>query len=98
MGRQTDQNNVDINLYAPFVSRKHGEFGKDEKGYYYTDTGSTNGTYHNGEKITAHNKKYLTDGDVLHIFSGQYNTDNEFVALVFSTDYLDEWCCEDISL
>lgn len=98
VGRQTEQNNVDINLNAPFVSRKHGEFGKDDKGYYYTDTGSTNGTYHNGEKITAHNKKYLTDGDVLHIFSGQYNTDNEFVALVFATDYLDKWSCEEISL
>lgn len=98
MGRQTEQNNVDINLNAPFVSRKHGEIGKDDKGYYYTDIGSTNGTYYNGEKIAAHIRKYLTDGDVLHIFSGQYNTDNEFVALIFSTDYLDEWCYETISL
>lgn len=98
IGRQTEQNNVDINLDAPFVSRKHGEFGKDDKGYYYTDIGSTNGTYCNGEKIAAYNKKYLTDGDVLHIFSGQYNTDNEFVALVFATDYLNKWSCEEISL
>lgn len=98
IGRQTEKNNVDINLDAPFVSRKHGEFGKDDKDYYYRDLGSTNGTYFNGEKIAAYNKKYLTGGDVLHIFSGQYNTDNEFVALVFATDYLDEWSCEEISL
>ena len=98
MGRQTEGNNVDINLNAPFVSRKHGEIGKDDKGYFYTDIGSTNGTYHNGEKLAAHIKKYLADGDVLHIFSGQYNTDNEFIALVFSTDYLDEWRCESIEL
>ena len=98
IGRQTDQNNVDINFDAPFVSRKHGEIGKDDNGYYYTDIGSTNGTYFNGRKVAPNSKNYLTDGDILHIFSGQYNTDNEFVALVFSTDYLDEWCCEEISL
>lgn len=50
IGRQTAQNNVDINLDAPFISRKHGEIGKDDRGYYYIDTGSTNGTYHNGKK------------------------------------------------
>ena len=98
IGRQTEQNVVDINFDAAFVSRKHGEIGKDDKGFYYSDIGSTNGTYFNGEKVAPHNKKYLTDGDVLHIFSGQYNADNEFVALIFSTDYLDEWCCEEISL
>lgn len=96
VGRQTAQNNVDINLNAPFVSRKHGEIVKDDKGYYYTDLGSTNGTYHNGERISAYSKRYLNDGDILHIFSG--NTDREFAALVFSTDYLEEWSCESIFL
>lgn len=98
LGRETERNNVDIDLSFPFVSRKHGEIGKDEKGYYYVDIGSTNGTYYNGEKIAAHSKKYLNNGDVLHIFSGQYASDGGFVALVFSNDYPDEWCSETISL
>lgn len=98
VGRQTAQNNVDINLDAPFISRKHGEIGKDDKGYYYVDTGSTNGTYHNGRKIAAHNKVYLSDGDVLHIFGSKSDTDNEFAALVFSTDYPSEWTCEELPL
>lgn len=98
IGRQTAQNNVDINLDAPFISRKHGEIGKDDRGYYYIDTGSTNGTYHNGKKIAPHSKAYLSDGDVLHIFGSKSDTDNEFAALVFSTDYPSEWTCEEILL
>ncbi len=98
MGRQTENNHVDINLDAPFVSRKHGEIVRDDNGFYYLDTGSANGTYHNGVKIPPYIKKYLADGDVLHILSGQYNSDNEFVAIIFSTDYLEEWSCEEIPL
>lgn len=98
LGRQTENNHVDVNLAAPFVSRKHGEIVRDNNGFYYLDTGSANGTYHNGVKIPPHIKKYLADGDVLHIFSNQYNSDNEFVAIIFSKDYLEEWCCEEISL
>lgn len=98
VGRQTNENHVDISLNAPFVSRKHGELGKDDKGYYYIDTGSANGTYLNCEKLKSYEKKYLTDGDVLHIFSTTYNTDGEFVAFIFSTDYPDKWCCEEILL
>lgn len=98
IGRQTEQNSVDVNLNAPFVSRKHGEIHKDDKGYYYLDVGSTNGTYHNAEKVVPHSKKYLADGDVLHIFSGRYDIDNEFVALIFSTDYPSMWNLEEIPL
>ena len=98
LGRKTEQNDVDINLNFPFVSRKHGEFGRDEKGYYYVDTGSTNGTYLNGEKMVAHCRKYLSDGDVLHVFGRQKNAVNEFAALVFSADYPVEWECEKITL
>lgn len=98
LGRKTEQNDVDINLDIPFISRKHGEFGRDEKGYYYVDTGSTNGTYFNGEKMVAHCRKYLSDGDVLHVFGSQKNAANEFVALVFSADYPAKWECEEITL
>ena len=97
-GRNAGQNKVDVGLRDCFVSRVHGELSKDSGGYYYVDKNSTNGTYHNGRKLFSETKQYLQDGDVLHIYSGNYSVDKAFVAIIFSTDYPKSWKKEEISL
>ncbi len=89
IGRQTENNNVDIDLGKHYVSRCHGEFNVDNTGTYYTDLNSTNGTYYNGNKLYPHQKQYLKHGDVLHIFNGTPRTPNDFICFIFSTNYFD---------
>ena len=48
-----------------FVSRTHAEFGPAGDGHYVADRGSTNGTWLNGERLPAHEKRALLNGDNL---------------------------------
>ena len=47
----------------PYVSSSHAELVADERGFWLTDTGSTNGTTLNGTRIAPENKMALNDGD-----------------------------------
>lgn len=90
LGRRTPDNDPDIPLYSPIVSRQHGMFTNIEGQWYYTDNPqSLNGTFYNGKKIAAPMKgkkksKCLKDGDVLRIDNDNLNTPNEeAVVMVF---------------
>ncbi|MGI6526561.1 MAG: ATP-binding cassette domain-containing protein [Caldicoprobacterales bacterium] len=98
VGRKTNQNSVDLNLNAKFVSRKHGFFDCDSAGWFYVDTSSKSGTYCNGKKLLPEQKHYLRDGDVLHIFSGIKGLEDDFVTIVFSTSCSQEYTLEKIPL
>ena len=87
VGRATAAQSVDIDLAKSFVSRRHGEFGIDDYGAYYFDAGSTNGTSCNGKPLPANYKKYLNNGDVLHISNGARSENKGIVTMVFVTDY-----------
>ena len=47
----------------PYVSGSHAELVADERGFWLTDVGSTNGTTLNGTRIAPDNKMALNDGD-----------------------------------
>ena len=49
------------------VSRRHAEIIKQGDGYSLVDTGSTNGTLLNGEKLPAHEERLLTHGDRIRV-------------------------------
>lgn len=87
IGRSTANNSVDIDLSVGFVSRRHGEINFDEDGVYYIDTDSTNGTYYNGKKLYPRCKQYIHNGDVLQIYRNAPNSSEDFVCLIFCTDY-----------
>jgi len=53
----------DITIDNPAISRKHAAIEYKEEGYLLTDLGSSNGTFLNGEKITA--PTILKPGDVV---------------------------------
>lgn len=91
IGRATQENKVDIDLDARFVSRRHGMIGCDGYGCYYMDTSSKYGTYYNGKKIPAGQKQYLSDGDVLHIYNNHVESSKDFTAIVYMADYPDKF-------
>ncbi len=49
------------------VSRRHAEVLKHEDEYYLLDSGSTNGTLLNGEKLTPHEERKLAHGDRIRV-------------------------------
>ena len=98
VGRSTETQKAELDLGRNFVSRKHGEFGKDRYGVYYKDVGSTNGTYFNGKKLPAEFKRYLYNGDVLQIFNGAREEGKGFVTMVYVTDYPESFSDSQIDL
>ena len=68
MGRAPDN---DIVLMHGFVSAHHGQFERQGAVWHYTDLGSTNGTYVNGQR-QEHTP--LHNGDVLRIGETQGNS------------------------
>lgn len=91
IGRNTLLSFVDIDISVPFVSRKHGEIYFGQNGLCYVDANSTNGTYVNGKKLSPLKAHYLSNGDVLHIFNGTPSSSNDFVCMIFSTDYPEQF-------
>ncbi len=87
VGRSSASHNADIDLKQAFVSRRHGVFHKDENGWSYTDTNSTNGTYINGVKAVPNEANRLKNGDVLQIYNGMPKDGNGFAVMTFVTDY-----------
>jgi len=55
----------DICLNDPFVSRLHAEIRRDGEFFVLYDSGSANGTYHNGQRIES--RAALQLGDVIRI-------------------------------
>lgn len=66
IGRQPSN---DIQLPDPqmFISRDHAAIIFDNGNYYIMDSGSMNGTRVQGQPLAAHQKKLLSDGDVIEI-------------------------------
>ena len=64
IGRET----ADIVFSAdPFLSRRHAVIRQDGEHWTLTDAGSSNGTRHNGNRITPTAPVRLTDGDEIGI-------------------------------
>ena len=63
----------DIVIDHPLASRRHARLEQDENGYIVRDLDSTNGTYVNGERLTAprqlHNQDIIWVADVEIIFN-----------------------------
>lgn len=98
IGRQTEDNHVDIDLSQKYVSRQHGEFSIISDSCTYKDLGSRNGTFHNGRKLSANTTIELKHGDVLNIFNGTPHYYNDVVVLIYLTDFVDEFQDETIFL
>ena len=55
----------DIAIFDPTISRKHAELQADESGLRVRDLGSSNGTFHNGERIEDAEPVTLAPGDTI---------------------------------
>jgi pSer/pThr/pTyr-binding forkhead associated (FHA) protein len=64
IGRTMDN---DIVLPDSYVSRKHAKISFENDAYFIEDTGSTNGTYLNGNDIRGKGKQPLKDGDEIQL-------------------------------
>lgn len=67
LGRQNDN---DIVLKDPFVSKIHLQIAEDEEEYYLEDLDSANGTYINGDRVGDVVK--LKNGDILRVGSIEF--------------------------
>lgn len=67
MGRGDASLKVDYVMDEAGASRIHAEIIKNEEGYMIKDTGSTNGTYLNGEPLVTYQTYPLKDGDEIRI-------------------------------
>lgn len=68
-GRQTfgrAGRGADLAVPSPYISGRHGEFGIIQGRIMYRDTGSTNGTYVNGELCTS--IKEIMPGDIFTFY------------------------------
>src|SRR5262245_59868392 len=57
----------DIQLPLASVSGYHAQIEKENDNYYLIDRGSINGTYLNGQRLVAGEKKLLSDSDLIKI-------------------------------
>jgi adenylate cyclase len=55
----------DIAIFDPTISRRHAELQVDETGLRVRDLGSSNGTFHNGERIEDSDAVTLEPGDTI---------------------------------
>ena len=54
-------------LESTDISRKHGKFSYRSGKYYFTDTGSSNGSLINNQVATKNKAYLLQAGDVIHL-------------------------------
>jgi pSer/pThr/pTyr-binding forkhead associated (FHA) protein len=64
--------NNDVVLTDSYISGRHAEITTDNAGIYLTDVGSTNGTVVNGQRLVAHEKQLLLDGDEIQLGQNTY--------------------------
>jgi tetratricopeptide (TPR) repeat protein len=62
----------DILLGDIKVSRHHAEINKQQYSISITDLGSANGTFYNGQRLTAHRSQNLEDGDIIKIGDSEF--------------------------
>ncbi len=55
----------DIAIFDPTISRRHAELQVDESGLHVRDLGSSNGTFHNGERLEDEEPVVLSAGDTV---------------------------------
>ena len=55
----------DIAIFDPTISRRHAELQVDESGLHVRDLGSSNGTFHNGERLEDEEPVVLSPGDTV---------------------------------
>ena len=99
IGRKTPENEPDIAIDSPIVSRQHGEITVIDGEYYYVDFNSLNGTYINGKRLAMRddNCTYawkLNDGDVIRIDKKTLATPHkDAVTMIFtrSNDGMFKW-------
>lgn len=63
---------VDIVIELPIISRLHARLWKEEGCYYVEDLNSRNGTFINGERLQANEKKEIKPGDELAFATASY--------------------------
>jgi pSer/pThr/pTyr-binding forkhead associated (FHA) protein len=62
----------DILLGDVKVSRRHAEINKQPHNASVTDLGSANGTFYNGQRLTANRSQILEDGDIIKIGDSEF--------------------------
>jgi pSer/pThr/pTyr-binding forkhead associated (FHA) protein len=72
IGRPTKDNSVDVSIKNDgYLSRKHAilniEFKHGKWQYIFSDNNSTNGTFHNTEKVEKGEELYLEEGDTIQV-------------------------------
>lgn len=92
IGRGTGSNAVDIKINDPKSSTEHAVIFRNEKGYFISDTGSSNGTFVNGNEIDSW---HLIGGDEIRIGSTRMlfllpNTKEDFHPLSQTAEPLSE--------
>ena len=105
LGREAINNEPDIVMNSPIVSRKQGEFILREDGFYYEDAGSFNGTFINGVLYGKDSDKgsgpvKLNDGDVIRIdCRDSKKSHKDSVVILYSTtfDKRSKWRREKLS-
>jgi pSer/pThr/pTyr-binding forkhead associated (FHA) protein len=55
-----------------YISGKHAEITTDPTGTYLTDTGSTNGTFVNGQRLAPQERQLLLEGDEVQLGQTRY--------------------------
>lgn len=55
-----------------YISGKHAEITSDPTGVYLTDTGSTNGTFVNGQRLAHQKPQLLVEGDEIQLGQTRY--------------------------
>jgi len=55
-----------------YISGKHAEIATDATGTYLTDTGSTNGTFVNGQRLVVGERQLLLEGDEVQLGQTRY--------------------------
>ena len=63
----------DVSIVDPYVSGKHGTIEVSEEGVFITDTGSTNGTVLNDEKLTPNMRVKMEATDLIKLGSLEFS-------------------------
>lgn len=98
LGRRTSANFPDIAVESLIVSRTHGEFNTKDGRIEYCDTGSKNGTYIDGHKISVGKPVELKDGAVLQIQAEAQTDSFRDVLLIVEKRYPERVSWKKISL
>lgn len=72
----------DVRLDHPAVSRHHARIARSGGGYTIEDLGSGNGTFANGERLTAHESRELKRGDTVRIGPVRFTLEMEGIQQV----------------